>query len=421
MSAVRTATPNAAETELGLQFAALGAADADRRQAFDAFAATGLPTRRNEAWHYTDLRSAMRRAATPARKPDAARLAVARAGLLDLKRIGGARFVLVDGHYVGELSDPAPAGARRGQLAKAPRSSVEDAAALLNDAFAPMGLDLVIDEGVAIESPIEIVHFTGGEGARSVYSHVSVIVGAGASVTILESFVGADAGCQRNALMAVSLGDRARCEFVGLVGDRAGLHVETQQASLGREAEFSGFALVTGGDLVRRQIFARHETPRVSISLSGLSLLDGARKADTTLEVTHASTNGKSREFFRHVVADEATGTFQGKVIVAPHAQKTDGGMKSQAILLSPTATMNNKPELEIFADDVVCGHGATVGSLDPEQLFYLQARGLPRAEAEAMLLEAFGAEAVERIADASVAEAVLELARDWFRGRGAL
>ena len=111
--------------------------------------------------------------------------------------------------------------------------------------------------------------------------------------------------------------------------------------------------------------------------LRGLSLIDGARHADTTLEVTHAAPHGKSREFFRHIVADEAIGVYQGKVIVAPHAQKTDGAMKSQALLLSPTAQMNNKPELEIFADDVVCGHGATVGALDPEQVFYLQARGI--------------------------------------------
>jgi Fe-S cluster assembly protein SufD len=112
---------------------------------------------------------------------------------------------------------------------------------------------------------------------------------------------------------------------------------------------------------------------------------------------------------------------FQGKVIVQPGAQKTNGAMKSQAILLSPEAMMNAKPELEIYADYVVCGHGATIGALDPEQLFYLQARGLPQAEAEAMLLEAFGADAISRVADAALAEALLTLMRDWLarRGRG--
>ena len=169
---------------------------------------------------------------------------------------------------------------------------------------------------------------------------------------------------------------------------------------------------------MRRQIFANLNAKGAKIALSGLALLDGSRRADTTLEVTHAAPHGESREYFKHIVADEASGAFQGKVIVAPHAQKTDGGMKSQAILLSPTATMNNKPELEIFADDVVCGHGATVGALDPEQIFYVQARGIPRAEAEAMLLEAFGVEAIDRVEDGVIAEALRERMRGWLAAR---
>ena len=190
---------------------------------------------------------------------------------------------------------------------------------------------------------------------------------------------------------------------------------------LAERAALDAFGFVAGGALVRRQIFARLVGEGARIGLAGLGLLDGRRHADTTLEVVHAAPRGESREFYRHIVADEATGVFQGKVIVQPGAQKTDGAMKSQAILLSPEATMNAKPELEIFADDVVCGHGATIGALDPEQLFYLQARGLPQAEAEAMLLEAFGAEAISRVADAALAEALLALMRDWLarRGRG--
>ena len=119
------------------------------------------------------------------------------------------------------------------------------------------------------------------------------------------------------------------------------------------------------------------------------------------------------------IVAGDATGIYQGKVVVQPGAQKTDGAMKSQAILLSPHAVMNNKPELEIFADDVVCGHGATVGALDPEQLFYLQARGLPKAEAEAMLLEAFGADAIARVDDGALAELLHGKMRAWLAARG--
>ena len=190
-------------------------------------------------------------------------------------------------------------------------------------------------------------------------------------------------------------------------------------ARLGEKAELAAFAYVAGGALVRRQIFATLAGQYANLALAGLSLLEGRRHADTTLVVDHAAPHGQSREFYKHIVAGDATGIYQGKVVVQPGAQKTDGAMKSQAILLSPHAVMNNKPELEIFADDVVCGHGATVGALDPEQLFYLQARGLPKAEAEAMLLEAFGADAIARVDDGALAELLHGKMRAWLAARG--
>jgi len=127
-----------------------------------------------------------------------------------------------------------------------------------------------------------------------------------------------------------------------------------------------------------------------------------------------------SREFFRHILDHESTGVFQGKVVVRQHAQKTDGGMKSQTLMLGDDAVMNNKPELEIFADDVVCGHGATVGQLDDDQIFYLQSRGLSRAESESLLLEAFANEALDLVADETLRERFAEQTREWLAQRGA-
>jgi Fe-S cluster assembly protein SufD len=207
-------------------------------------------------------------------------------------------------------------------------------------------------------------------------------------------------------------------EHIAVLEDEVGLHVESLVARLAAGASFASFALVLDGRLVRRQIFANLVGEGAKVALSGLSLLDGERHADTTLIVDHAAPHGESREYFKHVVADRATGVYQGKVIVEPGAQKTDGGMKSHALLLSPSAVMNNKPELEIFADDVVCGHGATVGALDREQLFYLRARGVPEAEAEAMLLEAFGFEAIDRVGDEGLREVLREKARAWLGAR---
>ena len=193
-----------------------------------------------------------------------------------------------------------------------------------------------------------------------------------------------------------------------------GLHVESVICELGAKAELNAFALVSGGALTRRQIFVKMAGAEARLALGGLALINGSRRADTTLQVIHAAPGGTSREFYRAIVDDDAIGVFQGKVIVEGAAQKTDGAMKSQAILLSPRAQMNAKPELEIFADDVVCGHGATIGSLDPEQVFYLRTRGIAKGEAEAMLLEAFGVEAIDRIDDESLAGALRATLRGW-------
>ena len=417
---VRVIAPKtAAEETLAQQFAALHAADADRAAAFAAFAKAGLPTRRSEAWHYTDLRQAMESAAPIAPIPDAARIEAARTLLGARDRLGDVRLVLVDGYYVAQLSDAAPPGLLASLLAKSAPLAQADAVVALNNAFARHGLSLLVDEGAKLRERIEIAHCASADLPRAIFSDVSITLLAGASARIVESFFGAGQQCQRNALTRLSLSKGAHCEHASLVDDEAALHLESQIVGLGADAEFNAFALVKGGALVRRQIFANLDDERASIKLGGLSLLDGSRHADTTLVVNHAAPHGVSREFYKHIVADKAVGVYQGKVIVQPGAQKTDGSMKSQAIMLSPHAIMNNKPELEIFADDVVCGHGATVGALDPEQRFYLQARGIPAAEAEAMLLEAFGAEAIERFADGGLANLLREKMRAWLAGRG--
>ena len=417
MTVHRAITKTAAETDLAAQFAALASPEAERVEAFAAFAKQGLPTRRNEAWHYTDLRSIMGSAAPLAPAPDGARIEAARRLLAARKRVGDIRFVIVDGRFSPELSDRAPRGV--GTSDEVLRSSAAlDPVIALNDAFAPPGLSLTIEERVQLAERIEIVHYAGSRAPQSVYSKVGVTLRAGARARVFETFIGADAACQRNALTEIAIGAGGACAFTSLIDDDAGQHLETQLVRLEAGAEFNAFALVAGGALVRRQIFAALRGRDGRIALGGLSLINRNRHADTTLVVEHAAPHGQSREYFKHIVADSATGVYQGKVIVQPHAQKTDGGMKSQAILLSPGATMDNKPELEIFADDVVCGHGATVGALDPEQIFYALARGIPRGQAEAMLLEAFGADAINRVDDAEVAEALVERMRAWLAAR---
>ena len=321
--------------------------------------------------------------------------------------------MLVDGRLVAELCDQLPPGVSFSRGEPSPLG-IDDPMAALNEAMSVEAHLLTVADGARIEGPIEIAHIATAKDARSLYSRVAISLGVSASASFIESYLGAGPGTQRNSLTILTLAAGARAKHVVLVQDDSELHIESQIGQLAAAAELNAFALVTGGALTRRQLFHKLIDRDAKVILGGLTLLDGTRRADTTLQVVHAAEAGTSREYYRTIVDDEAVGIFQGKVIVESAAQKTDGAMKSQAVLLSPQAQMNAKPELEIFADDVVCGHGATVGSLDPEQLFYMMARGLERGEAESMLLEAFGEEAIGRIEDDDLAEALRRSFRAW-------
>ncbi len=170
---------------------------------------------------------------------------------------------------------------------------------------------------------------------------------------------------------------------------------------------------------MRRQLFMRCTGNDSKASLRGVSLLKGRDHADTTLDVEHIGLGCEGRETFRYILDDAATGVFQGRIRVAPGAQKTDGKMMSRALLLSDDVVMNNKPELEIFADDVACGHGATCGGLNEDQLFYMQARGIPRVEAEALLLEAFAAEMADEIGHEGLTASFRAEIAEWLAARG--
>jgi Fe-S cluster assembly protein SufD len=403
-----------AETTLMRQFETEKLSSSIRRaDAFGRFIARGLPTRRVESWHYTDLRAAMRDAAPLAPPPDSVAIEDARAILTDRKRMTAWRIVLIDGRLVAEFCDQLPPGVTFSREEPSP-VDVDDTMVALNEAMSVEAYVLTVADGARIEGVIEITHVSTAKDARSVYSRVAMLLGIGASASFIESYLGAGPGVQRHSLANLTLAEGARVKHVVLVEDDAELHIESQIGQLAAGAELNAFALVSGGALTRRQLFHKLIGREAKITLGGLTLLDRKRRSDTTLQVVHAAEAETSREYYRAIVDDEAVGTFQGKVIVENAAQKTDGAMKSQAVLLSPQAQMNAKPELEISADDVVCGHGATVGSLDPEQLFYMMTRSLERDEAESMLLEAFGEEAIRRIEDDVLAEALRRPFRAW-------
>ena len=216
------------------------------------------------------------------------------------------------------------------------------------------------------------------------------------------------------------VGDEAHVDHVKITGAGAGaLHVSSLMAAIGARVRFNEFLFTVDAAVVRNQLFVRFLGEGSIASIRGASLLNGRQHADTTLVADHMSGGSTSRELFKSVIDHDGRNVFQGKIIVRPHAQKTDAKMATHALLLSPTAEADNKPELEIYADDVQCGHGATAGDLDEDLLFYLMARGIARPQAEALLIKAFIGEAVDGIEHAGLRDALMDQVGAWLRARG--
>ena len=420
-----------AETALMAQFEALrrelpkdGAGRGVREAAIAAFAATGLPHRRIEAYHYTDLRNLLREAAPLASWPSAKAGESVEAGRF-MGDLDAHEIIIVNGRLMdgSSLASRLPSGVSISTSAEtAPRVlDRNDPLVALNTALARETVTLKIDKGVAVEHPVHVAFIQDAGAPQAVFARLRVEVGEGASVTLLESHEGPNAvATQSNLAVEIAVAEGASLEHVRVnaEGDKA-LSLSSLGLSLGRGASALSLTLIMGAALSRHQILARFDGEEAKLRLNGVGMLDGDRHADMTLVVDHAVPGGQSRELFKTVVDDRASGVFQGKIIVRPHAQKTDGKMMSAALLLSEEASMSNKPELEIFADDVQCGHGATCGALDKNLLFYLMARGIPRLEAQALLIRSFLGEAIELVSHAELREALGGLVDEWLLGKG--
>jgi Fe-S cluster assembly protein SufD len=405
-----------------------------RQQAFDAYERAGLPHRRIEEWKYTDLRALMREVKALAPRPDAAALVRAKAALAQLAIRDAAKLVLVDSIFVPEFSDLATAGpglnvrALSEMLGSADdpaaadllATSATDAMISLNAAMATDGVVVGIADGTVLTAPLHIIHVATAASASS-FTRSQITVGKGARATLVESFVAADGATayQANDTVIIAVGDGAELSQVRLVADADdAINITSQILSIGAKAKLNLFNMTGGGAVSRLQGFITLAGQGSELVINGVNLLKGMQHGDTTLVVDHAVPNCTSREVFRAVVDDRAHSVFQGRIIVRPDAQKTDGKMMTRALLLSDEAEADNKPELEIFADDVTCGHGATSGALDDDLLFYLRARGLPEKAAQALLIQAFVGEAIEAIVDDGLREAMMAAAEKWLEAR---
>jgi len=404
-----------------------------RDGAIEKFREQGLPHRRIEEWKYTDLRNLMREANPIANGPQSL---PADAGKVEaiLAGIDHVRLVVVDGSFSSALSNLSalPPGLRVTSLAEAlvrgdeaviealgagaPDNAVLD----LNTAFMSDGVVVTVDAGVHVDIPVAIETRHTTEAAQATFTRSVVLLGAGAGLTLLDSYESPDGiAHQTNAALVLKIGDGAQMHRISAQAQA----IEAQQLSsllvtLGKDASLQSFALEAGSALTRNQLFVTYAGDNAKALIAGATLLAGERHADTTLVIDHTALGGESRELFKAVVDGDARSIFQGKVIVRPGAQKTDGRMMSQSLLLSEGAEANAKPELEIFADDVQCAHGATCGALDEDLLFYCKARGIPQEEAEAILVQAFVGEAVETVEHEALRERLLAVTEGWLNVR---
>ena len=384
----------------------------------------GAPVRRDEYWKYTDPAplTAPLRIAT-------AEDAGAAASRFDTIDAATARFV--NGRFRKDLSDLSPGRgvavatlaetlaqdisiARElfGRLETAGQEKVARPLAILNTATATEGLVIQATGGATGREarPVHLRYDRIGDGA-SMVRHL-IRVEQGAQLTLLES------GSATNTVIEVAIADGATLNHIRTQTDPRAPHATHLFARLGEGSQLKTFTLTVDGELTRNEIVMELAGDGGSGHVAGAVLARDRAHVDNTVFVTHTGEGCESRQVFKNVLADRARGIFQGKIFVRPGAQKTDGYQISQAVLLTDGAEFSAKPELEIYADDVACSHGSTTGALDRNMLFYLRSRGVPQAEAEAMLIAAFADEAIVEIADERLADLMREEVARWMAAR---
>ena len=391
-----------------------------RRQAIARFAEIGFPTRRSESWRYLDLQALADRPLLPLdplRGPEFE--AAARAQLENLHLPASRlRLVIVNGLPRGSLSLIEPrqgvwfgplssAFAERLQLVprvvNAASSDVSHPFAAINAAFFGEGYLLDVDPDATLEEPVQIIHIATGDNEASFHTRGLITLGEGARASILEVHAG-DRRYWRNDVVAVSLDKGAELARSVVVEEAAdAVHIAQLDARLSAGARLQSFALLLGGRTVRHEVNVALVDEGAHCEIDGAYIVAGNDEANIVTEIDHAAPGGQTRELIKGVAAGRGHGAFQGRIVVREHAQKTDAHQLSRNLIIGDRAAIDTKPELEIYADDVKCSHGASVGDLDEAALFYLRARGIPAEEARHMLIDAFLREAVETVDDLAI------------------
>lgn len=427
MSAVTNPKQTATDARLStLSLPTSGWSAAARKSADARLRVMGVPGRRDEYWRYTDPASFI--SATPAK-----------AALFDPKEsemfgsLDRINIVFVDGEFSADLSYPLNGSGLEivrladiaaldvhwakeyyGVLEERGQTPVQRPLAALNTAYANDGVIIHVTDTVA--KPVNITYLHQSETSDAILHHV-IKLDAGADLTLLEN---GPAAARFNKVMEVFVADGAKFHHIRTQGRdherRAVTHIF---AELGTESVFKSFTLTANGIMTRNECVLWLNGDDAIAHVAGACVGDGDFHHDDTVFITHDAVACESRQVFKKVLRNGATGVFQGKILVKPDAQKTDGYQISQSLLLDDDSQFLAKPELEIYADDVACSHGSTSGAIDEEALYYLRSRGVPAKQATNLLTLAFLGEAVDEVEDRDIADAIMERLEGWLQRHG--
>jgi Fe-S cluster assembly protein SufD len=395
-----------------------------RGEGMTRFEALGFPTTKNEDWHFTSVAPIADQAFRAAMVNKAGVSLEGTAGMVtaqDLRRFNfdqsdWSTFVFVNGEFAEDLSSYAGLGpgVRVSSLSKAialgtgrPERHIGKIATFqnhtftaLNTAFIRDGAFVEIQADAVVEKPIHLVFVSEGGGQAVSHPRNLIVAARNSRATIVESYVSIrDSSYFTNAVTEISLGEGARLDHYKIQREsEQSFHVGTVQTRQARDSQFHSFSYAVGGSLARTNIYTSLDGDGSTCTLNGLYLADGTQHIDNQTSIEHIAPNCPSHEIYKGVLDGRSHGVFNGKVYVHPEAQKTDGKQSNNNLLLSPTARVDTKPQLEIFADDVKCTHGATVGRLDDVAMFYLNSRGIGPETARMLLTYAFAADVLETI-----------------------
>jgi len=388
-----------------------------RKAGIASFAEQGFPTLKHEDWRYTNVAPIAKLTFQPAFETSNDGAAKDAANHTFFRDLAGHRLVFVNGHYSAELSSPRtlPSGVKAGSLAAALAKDASflekhlgryaqtegNSFAALNQAFFLDGAFIHVPAGVEVQEPIQLVYISSTQQAGTAIQPRNLIIAdANSRVTVIESYVStSNTAYFTNAVTEIVAGDHAAVELLKIQDEApTAYHIATIQGQFGRESHVYVHSFALGAKLSRNNIRARLAGEHLECILNGLYLTRDEQLADHHMIVEHAQPHCASHEYFNGILDDKSKGVFHGRILVQQIAQKTDAKQTNKNLLLSDDATANTKPQLEIYADDVKCTHGATVGQLNDESIFYLRSRGISADTARQMLIHAFAGEIIDRI-----------------------